>query len=790
MTNSFVTLQADLAQALKASLATARADSAGLVLPPPLGALLNALVDALPYLGNAGFEQALRGAFANLMETNMLNGPIVSYQGDYRGSYNGLQNAFFGQVGATAAARAVALQAQAVVPALDANAWGHYGVTVLTDAIRATGLAPLNTGKLAADLASGNASLQPALAASCVAIHLSGYAPTMAVYAQIGAQSGAAAQMLAAALTQPGEVSANINRAIAVGGDSASAATWFLFNLWVALRALGSTTVDATIAKATAAGLKVPGQVGPGQWWSGGYTDWWAPLTGADVAQQAMATINADFPVSYFQHWSHGGGKMVYGTVPHGYVTCLCDNGNLNWYSPQGGSCFGRGTKVLMADGHCRSIEDIALGEQVRCGDGQRPVVLVSTPRRTGRPLYRINGQAVWATGGHPFHNAEAVSGRCMAVDPWAAVDGVPTLAETGVGALAVGSTLRARVEEHLVDVPVHSLTAEQGADDEERVYNLYLQGWEQCPVGFFVGGPEQFFSTETEVNDATADLPTTAAILAALRTSLEPCRLALPQADEGLELHRAIQTLRPGRAQAGPADTVGDVPADALPRLDADLLLRNGRWDAHASIISEHLVRCHARALRRLLNSPLQAAPTPVTSASCLALVLHDIEWLGVVQVLPGEAMTLNVRVRGLDADLHWTGSKELPADAPRAWFRRCDCVIEIGEVAQNRLSGVLDGFLVQSGRVLGRFRCGFDDPAVEPQIGELGLWHPRAGMVGRIAVGLACVPAPADGASAFSSMSRADGGPEVAPAIGRALAMGRRLGQQLVTTVARGAA
>jgi hypothetical protein len=48
-----------------------------------------------------------------------------------------------------------------------------------------------------------------------------------------------------------GQFSANINQGLSAGGDSAIAATWFLFNLWITLKALGPADVGNALGSPT-----------------------------------------------------------------------------------------------------------------------------------------------------------------------------------------------------------------------------------------------------------------------------------------------------------------------------------------------------------------------------------------------------------------------------------------------------------------------------------------------------------------------------------------------------------
>jgi hypothetical protein len=59
---------------------------------------------------------------------------------------------------------------------------------------------------------------------------------------------------------------------------------------------------------------------------------------------------------------------------------------------PPGGSCFTAGTRVVMAGGALRAIEQVAAGDAVATPSGDREVVLRSRPRRAGRRCIRFPG--------------------------------------------------------------------------------------------------------------------------------------------------------------------------------------------------------------------------------------------------------------------------------------------------------------------------------------------------------------------------------------------------------------
>lgn len=112
-----------------------------------------------------------------------------------------------------------------------------------------------------------------------------------------------------------------------------------------------------------------------------------------------------------------GGGSCVAGTcVP-----------NLN------GSCFTAATRIAMADGTSRPIEEVEIGDRVLGRDGSNRVLAIHRPTLGHRPLYAFNGGVPFVTAGHPFLTERG----WKAIEP--AESEVPDLE---LGRLAVGDRI------------------------------------------------------------------------------------------------------------------------------------------------------------------------------------------------------------------------------------------------------------------------------------------------------------------------------------------------------------
>src|SRR5262249_45567884 len=70
--------------------------------------------------------------------------------------------------------------------------------------------------------------------------------------------------------------------------------------------------------------------------------------------------------------------------------------------------CFIAGTRVTMADGTEKPVEQIRVGDQVLGREGEvNHVVDVERPLLGSRKLYSLNGSQPFVTAGHPFMNSE-----------------------------------------------------------------------------------------------------------------------------------------------------------------------------------------------------------------------------------------------------------------------------------------------------------------------------------------------------------------------------------------------
>ncbi len=716
---TFQQYQQQLAANLKAVIGISQASipSANEDLNP----LLVALIDAWPYYGNPDWDACHRGALCNLLQTNLPNNLITAepytllgYSGyylyAYSGPFSGYRDAFFHGVGLTVPASKVSSLVQGVNGNLNSTWWGNYAITALTDAVRLKLPISLNTAKLTADLASYNSGLSPALTASYLAIFQTGFNPTAtALNAIVAAGQGQAANVLLSSAIKAGQFTANINQCIAMGGESADAAVWFLFNLWVTLKALGSADVDTTIQQAQTSGLTVPNEVGPGNWWNGGYASWYIPLSGSDLVGIASSTITATMPETS-SYISEGYLISTDNTsVANGFAQSLCTWGALNVYlPPPPDSCFGKGTGVLMADGSVKPIETIQLGDTVLSSLGPRKVVLIETPKRGGRHLFQINSQQLFATSAHPFRSARGKGPLRLAIDAWALFEGIPTMIADGIGLLQEGVELAGWANGTHQNVKLAQLATHEANSVDECVYDLLLEDWTKDHPSYFVGGPDTFFAVDSETADPMHNIPGTAAILTALQAVLPISRQFLTEPNAQLPHLLASLKLDDLRSLAHAAESTQTNGKPKLPPMPdpTEFYRLNGAWDPHASALEFHLVKQFAPSLRREAAMGWRLPNVIPTQNAHFTVCVHDLLLLGEAAIPANTPVEIKLTLRG------WSDSgdlvKTVAVDAcpsPR-WLLLVDHVLEFGRFQSPAPSGSLIGTIAIGDAILGQFR------------------------------------------------------------------------------------
>ncbi|KAA2238575.1 hypothetical protein F0L74_20340 [Chitinophaga agrisoli] len=736
--------------------------------------MLTALINAMPYYGSPDMMNAHRGILVNLGMVNLPNNavtepPMQSTLGSntsytYKGPYNGYRNAFYNGVVQTPAST---LAAQ-LIPQANSNLtttwWGAYAVALLTDAIHQQLSVSLDTGKLATNLTAFHQQLTTALTNAYLAAFEQGFAPTAQALKTISISGllSQAATTLDAAISN-GEFTANINLAISMGGDSSAAAAWFLYNLWVTLWALGLPDLDGAINRYAAAGLDVPIEVSAGHWRNGGYSSWFAPLSGADMVGAALGAIHADMPV--LAHYNDAIGPQLpdnMTTFANGYSLSFTTWGTLNSYLPQPASCFGADTAVMMADGNTQPISAIQPGHLVYTNTGPRKVVLVESPQRAGRTLYQLNGQQVFATAAHPFRTAAPHSAKRAAVDAWTLTDSIPTMSGAGVLTLATGLTLSGLEAGAPANILLTQLTphiAGSIADNlqhytedttsladnhaAQEVYDLVLEGWERDHPVYYVGGPQYFFAVDAETADPLVDIPTTAAIVTALQSVLPLSRQHLT--DPATQLPGIFAQLQ----HAPLCDALLDPePLEPLQRPvipGPDFYMHDGKWDAHASLLEYHLVRRLSRFIRRETAMAWRARHSAPAAGDHFVVALHDLIFAGDAPLPAAADLEISFSVDGWPAMKDNNRQLIIPArDQPR-WQYFADQLIDFGVIRGAAPKAMLQGELRTADRLTGRFSVAITEALLQGSGGEHFIFDAHGKVTGRIALELGRVTSPA---------------------------------------------
>ncbi|MES2732535.1 MAG: hint domain-containing protein [Bacteroidota bacterium] len=712
---------------------------------------LDALINALPYYGNPALDSAHRGTLANLLEVNLPNNGITPHPDDYglgyfssydyTGPYAGYRNAFFQGIGQTAAATQVANQVAGVNGNLNGGWWGNYGVTILTDAVRQGASVSLDTSKLSTDLSNNNSTFLQALPASYLGVFQTAYTPTAtALNTIISAGQGVSACSILDGAIRSGVFTANINQALAMGGDSTNAATWFLFNLWITLKALGSTSVDGCIQQSQSSGLKVPLEVGPGNWWNGTYRSWYIPLSGSDVLPVASGTINANMPEQETTTYvSDVPMSPVVTNInqANGYCISLCNWGSLNWYNPSNGSCFGKNTGVLMANGSVKPMEQIRLGDEVQSNGGPGKVVLIETPKRAKRPLYQLNKLQVFSTASHPFRVASSQGPMRLAVDPWALIDGIPTMATNGVGTLKEGVVLAGRSLQEPTQLTVDRLdTHPAGEEQEELVYDLLVAGGKKGYATYFVGGPDNFFAVDAETADPWYDTLSTTAILAAIEAILPACRqyLTAPATDLPLLLtHLKLDNLRSSVHKAWPALLVNKQKRMAIPK--PDFYMQEGNWDPCASALEFHLVLKFGRMVRRETAMGWRFPASVPSLGHHFVVSVHDIELLGEAAMPANRPVEIQLNLRDWTLTEDIVQTLMLSESDQVSWHILIDQVIDFGAIPTIS-PAVLIGTIKMKDSKIGQFRVALTPEMLPGFQAEHFVFDTEGQIVGRIAI------------------------------------------------------
>ena len=152
--------------------------------------------------------------------------------------------------------------------------------------------------------------------------------------------------------------------------------------------------------------------------------------------------------------------------VPHTPPTSTSGGGPTG-----GGSCFIAGTKVKMADGTDKNIEEVVIGDEVQGETGVNVVAELDWVQLANRKLYSFNEDGnYFTTSDHPFKTTEG----------WKSINPIHTKERDGVelfeqltGELSVGNTLLILNGEK----ELNSIDSKEIDNPELQLYNFNLDG-------------------------------------------------------------------------------------------------------------------------------------------------------------------------------------------------------------------------------------------------------------------------------------------------------------------------
>ncbi|MGZ7440311.1 Hint domain-containing homing endonuclease [Paenibacillus sp. TH7-28] len=360
---------------------------------------------------------------------------------------------------------------------------------------------------------------------------------------------------------------------------------WELYHHWVKLAALGALdpVIDETIQYLVSRQLPVPDEVRSGAWrtyrrWMSGDIGW------GDIRGEATAGILQE------ECYVYGGVPSCMKESNSFEFTANSQPGNTYRQTPSS-SCFERGTLVLMADGSRRPIEEVKLGQTVMTPDGPKPVLLVSTPLRARRQLYRFENCGFRFAATHPFVNyrslRDSTQPTYLCADPLALINTVPTLSSFGVASLreAEGELCRYAEGGGISGLPVPPITGSTDEDESEVLYDLIVDFSPSGRSEYFAGDVNLMVLASSEIPRFNSSPEGSHAILAMLQGSADAVLKAMepvPDQDFADVLHVALTAVSQGLLPAvlhelqceASGETGNGVPGNSQAAASADTAL------------------------------------------------------------------------------------------------------------------------------------------------------------------------------------------------------------------------
>ncbi len=436
------------------------------------------------------------------------------------------------------------------------------------------------------------------------------------------------------------------DKLVQLASGSWTNATWELYHHWTKLLALGTPVadIDAAIGTIQSKGLPIPSEVGPTAWRQ--WTRWFgADIGGSDLPDAVAAILKTKCSVPI-------GGK---------FPTCMPEAASYEFTAnsqpgnpyrrPPSGSCFTAGTRIVMADGGLKPIEQVATGEKVATPTGAREVVLTSRPRRAGRPVYRFDGLDFGFMGTQPFL---VFGGSSDDVPTYAAADAealaraVPTLTQFGMRGLSAGTPVLAAYRDALlvssettgvVPFPPPSTTMHE-PDGDDYVYDLVLALGEEGRSEFFAGDAETQLLVSSEIPRYLAAPDTAAVVLHILDQAAVPILQRMEHVpDDGfadllsIGIDAAARTVLPRLLQAQLTPEAAGLESDppglteAINQLSATLG-RDGQYDNRMSTLIEQFIPRFAPQLQAAIHMGWRSFSLATQGeATVLAVTIYAVE-------------------------------------------------------------------------------------------------------------------------------------------------------------------
>lgn len=560
------------------------------------------LIDAIPVLGDSVTMGIYRSAIQNLLFAQITlqgiqsqgddDGAFYRTTYDYTGPYSSYQQAFFGVNPTTTLANAI----QSACTGLPQNWWQGCAIALLTNQMYTViPSLPINQGSLNSDYKSYQNTFQTQVAATSYYCAFTTAFPNVVSALQTIAtlnDNNAAITELQTAV-EDGNFVTNLIAQCQVDGSEVA---WFLWNIWMCFKALGDTSVEETISTIStsfsANGFALPSEINGTNWWNN-YYSWLQPEFGI-YDMSSASNLTSILPEEADTWQSGGSNSSSPASYGNGYSVGYVNWSNQANYQPPPSSCFSGNTMILMSDGSAKPASSIRVGDQLMTQYGARKVVLIETPKRAGRSLYQLNDAAIFLTAGHPVCSLQANRPARYCVDPFVLMDAVPTATASGIGVLKPRVFIAGKRRQVAMQIEVRSVKEIPCTNKNEVVFDFLLENWEKDHPVVYAGGPDEYFAMDNESSDALHDLPTSAAVVAAMESILPVVRSFTTFPAQSLML--ILAGIDPVTIMNAATDTEIK-PVFRVP--GPDFYMQNGAWDYSASATEALLVRHLGRLLR-----------------------------------------------------------------------------------------------------------------------------------------------------------------------------------------------